>query len=249
MPWPAPGFFTGFATQGQLRQALDDLLARSRAQIGADGVENATIASGAIAPSKGSVRLYGEGAAADTLVSLDVAAYDEGQLVELRIGDVNQPVTIQHASSPASGQFSLLGGIDYQATALGQRIVVQRTGSYWLEWSREGRPAALAFSFGSGWSAVGSASYRKDETGEVQLAGLVTHAGPSDSSVVATLAAGFRPLSSSKWPLPALIGSTRVVAQVQILATGEVTFENVPAGAPGAAVVLYLDAVRFRAEQ
>lgn len=247
MPWPAPGFFTGFATQGQLRQALDDLLARSRAQIGADGVENATIAGGAIAPSKGSVRLYGEGATADTLVSLDVAAYDEGQLVELRIGDVNQPVTVQHAASPAAGQFALRAGLSLELNALQQRLVIQRSGTSWVEWARDGLEqddvVGVDTPFAFGWvSEPGNMTYYKDSDGIVHVSGFAMVQLPNQTMF--TLKAGYRPAVDRFFPA---YSTSPAVDVVRVTPAGLVFFMQVTGPlAPGEFVHLFAS---FRAAQ
>ncbi|RIL07485.1 MAG: hypothetical protein DCC71_02895 [Proteobacteria bacterium] len=251
MPWPAAGFFTGFATQGQLRQALDDLLERARAQVGADGVANATLASDAVTgTSAGSLRLYGQGATADDLASLATANYAEGQIVELRIGDVGQPITVKHAGSPGAGQFVTRNGLDYVLGALEQRIAFERTGAYWTETERRGKEASgLVSSYGSGWTALPGARAELDETGEVVLTGAHVHTAlAAATSTILTLRAGCRPSATRHFTVTAQVDGVVEVLDVQVATNGAVQVVRAAGAPPSVAVTVWLDPVRFRAE-
>lgn len=258
MAWPASGFFTGFATQGQLRQALDDQLERARAQVGADGVANATIASGAITgTSKGSLRVYGQGAAADDLVSLDTALYSEGQIVELRIGDVNQPITVKHNAAPGAGQFSLVAGIDYVGNALEQRIALERTGTYWTETERRGREKTHQFgaageptftaAFANGTAPL---TFWKDPDGVVNLEGEVSVV--SDRTVgghfisATHLPAGWRPASGMVVPVDSSLTASIPVLRFLVETNGRLSVD-VRVNTLTAGAVVYLNGIRFRA--
>jgi hypothetical protein len=229
MPWPAAGFFTGYATQGQLRQALDDLLDRSRSQIGADGVVNATLnASGGVTgTSRGSLRLYGFGAAADTLVSIDTANYADGQVIELRIGDTAQPIEVEHAAAPTAGRIQLAGGINWGLRGLSQRLAIERTGTYWTETERRGSEPDRLVGTGGGnpaflsdWSAgSGSLAFWKDETGAVRLEGIASKAtAVSAASPIFAMPVGYRPSGAKTIVRPtwALNGSTQELHRIVV---------------------------------
>jgi hypothetical protein len=64
--------------QGELRQRMTDELLATKQLIGAAGILDVTISGGAITPSRGSVRVEGEGLAADTLDTINLTNLPEG---------------------------------------------------------------------------------------------------------------------------------------------------------------------------
>lgn len=258
MPFPAPGFFTANPTGGEGLQALDDLVARARQQIGADGVEDRTIASGGIVPTAGSVRLFGEAASADTLTTVDLVNFADGQLLELRIGDANQPVTVQHAASPAAGEIELVGGLDLVLNDLSQRLVLQVDGTKLVEWARFGRELGTTVDAGDYEGAWGpgtpGAHFWKDTGGTVQLFNFAAHPSVSGSSSnIFTLPPGYRPASSvvGRFPVHVRLGGV-TDTEINFVrvngALGFVGWERPVSIVTPIAIVIDMSAVRFRAE-
>jgi len=258
MAWPAAGFFTGFATQGQLRQALDDLLRQSRSQIGADGIANVTLNSSGAATgqSNGTLKIYGYASSADDMQSLEPSAYSDGQTVELRLGDVNQPITIKHQTSPGTGQFSVSGGVDLALNAVEQSVEFRRSGSAWYERVRSGREKvhlvggsgepAFAGSWTNGSPSVG---FWRDGSGVVQIVGGAFISSLSATvSTIFTLPVGYRPAGTMIFPVFATVGTTDEIDCISVQASGIVAWDRVSLTVPSAqAVQLDLSPVSFRA--
>lgn len=255
MGFPAAGFFTGNPTWGEGLQGLDDVVARARQQIGADGVDDETIASGAIVPTTGSVRLFGQGGAADTLSTIDPVNFEDGQLLELRIGDENQPITVAHAASPAAGEIQLSGGMALGVNDLSQRLVLQLDGTVWREWARFGREKVHAVDdpgepgFEGTWGA-GFIAPRFWKTGDSQVTLSGVGVRPSSGvSEIFQLPVGYRPLNPVSVPVFLDVGGAPLVGTVDVQADGFVLLAFVPGGAGSAAVAVDLSAVSFRADQ
>jgi hypothetical protein len=95
---PAAGLFTNAATtNGQAKQAQDDMLAVQRQQPGGSAMSELTIAAGAITPTSGLHSVDTElDAASDDLDAIDQTNLPDGSLLFIRNDTDGRAVVVKH---------------------------------------------------------------------------------------------------------------------------------------------------------
>ena len=246
-PATANAFLEDGIDQGELRQRMQDQLLATKQLIGAVGIEDVTIASGSITPTRGTVRMLYQGTAVDDLVSIVTTNLPDGSLLLLSIKDEGYAITVKHGTG--AGNTSLTGGIDFVMNKLTQRILLQRMGTLWNEVLRSGRALGLTPTYESGWSAYSGFSVSVDELGDVAFRGAIQGTTIATEPVLmATMGAGNRPASTLYFPVYCLVGGVPESAYVSISAAGEVWWYRYSGSAPSTETIrVYMSSVRFQA--
>ena len=174
---PPAGYLSNASRDvGEMKQALEDIVAVIREIIGGNAEELRTISNGVITPTRASVVVDTEsGAAADDLDQISTANLPDGRTILIRSADASRVVTVRHAQGGA-GQIHLVDNANLALSSPTQWLWLIRRGNDWHEIMRfygNNKAAALAF-----FGAITSA--RKIQTG----AGL---AGGGDLSADRTL--------------------------------------------------------------
>lgn len=242
--------------QGDLRQRLTDHLLATKQLVGAAGEEALTIASGAITPTRGTVKVDTESAAAtDNLDLIAATNIPDGSSLLLRAVDAGRVVTVRH-NQAGTGGINLSGGLSLALNQVDQWLWLQRRGSsgaYWFEVARFGREiehevgAAGEPAYQNSWT--GSLRFWKDENGTVRLRGNATKTGSvSASSVLFTLPAGYRPSATGIYPVWGTgNGTVGLMMFLSVNSSGEVFWNASPNGAE-TTVIVNANPVAFRAE-
>jgi hypothetical protein len=224
-----------------------------------NGLQALTIASGAITPADGttgSIVMDTESAAAtDTLDTIAQTNMPDGYAVLLQIADNGRVITINH-NAGGTGQITLNGGIDFEMNRTEQRLLLQRSGTSWVEVARFGREKEHGIgdagepAMQNSWTELaGGVRFWRDESGVVRCAGYAQKASvAAATSVIFTLPAGYRPSTNSvQQPCSADVGGTLEANHITVGTNGEVTWQR--ATAPSTVTVtVSLAAVHFRAE-
>ena len=254
--FPAATFYTGDDAQdeGTVRQGLDDQLAATRQLIGAVAIEDKTISGGSVTPVSGTLRVEGQGAAADDLVSIVTTNLPEGSLLLLSIKDEGHVITVKHGTGAAA--INLSGDIDFAMNKLEQRLLLQRMGTLWYELGRFGREkvhiidATNEPQFAGAWVAgTPPAGFWKDENGVVRLYGRAAISTISAaSSLLFTLPAGYRPVAAAWFAVVNIVNTSWAIDIMEIGAGGTVTIWATSGAAWTAdALEVELDPIQFRA--
>ena len=245
-PATANAFLEDGIDQGELRQRMQDQLLATKQLIGAVGVEDITIASGSITPTRGTVRMLYQGTAVDDLVSIVTTNLPDGSLLLLSIKDEGYAITVKHGTG--AGNVKLSGSIDFVMNKLEQRLLIQRMGTVWNEVARFGRGATGAFSFGSGWAALPGSRFDVDELNDVRCNGTVQAASLSATpSTMWTFAAGNRPLTTLYFPIHCTVAGVSEHAFATVSTSGVVAWNRLGAAPSSAVVNVNIDPIRFRA--
>lgn len=134
---PAAGYISNAArTQGELKQALEDVIASLRQVPGASQTElNYTIASGSVTPAGagGIITIDTESSAAtDDLTNIVTTNYPDGSCLIVRNFNSSRFVVIKNAAG-GSGQINLDRSADYTLDDTKKWILLQRRSSDWYE--------------------------------------------------------------------------------------------------------------------
>lgn len=254
------------ANQGEKRQAVEDLRDVIAELPGGDGVEDLTISTDAITPTKGVVRVDTESAAStDDLETINVTNHPDGRLLLLNINDSGRHVVLKHlANAGATGDIDLsnFGALDLELNNTSMFALVQRRGSLWLildVWGREdfheldasGEPALQ----GNWTQGTPVARFWRDATADVRWEGSLDWSGAAGGpfpSPAWTMPAGYRP-ASTRVVLVGVrdIGGTEdpVLEALRIEPSGAMELGMANIGSFTGTPRLYLDGVTYRAEQ
>jgi microcystin-dependent protein len=142
--FPATGYLE-FAsrTTGEMKAALEALLAATRQLPGGKAAGSLTIASGVITPTGASHIVDTEASAStDDLTNLNQTNMPDGSVVILRTTSSARTVVMKHGAGGA-GQMSLLGSADFAMTSTLDTLVLQRAGTLWQEVVRNTQAATV----------------------------------------------------------------------------------------------------------
>jgi hypothetical protein len=185
----------------------------------------------------------------------------DGYAVLLQIADNGRVITINH-NAGGTGQITLNGGLDFEMNRTEQRLLLQRSGTSWVEVARFGREKAHDIG-GSGepayqnsWVAGsgGGVSFWKDSEGNVHLYGRCEHAATTTlASVMFTLPAGYRPVRNLFIPVVYEWSSTPSGGAIVIETDGEVYMYDLETAYPqgtlaSTTTTVHIGSVSFRAE-
>lgn len=134
---PAADYFTNpTRTNDQAKAAQDAMLAVARQAVGGSARSNLTIASGSITPTQGQHNVDTEAAAAsDDLTNIVTTNLPDGSLLRLHIVNAGRVVTAKHAAGGA-GQMTLAGSADFVIDTTLKWVLLQRSGTDWVEIDR-----------------------------------------------------------------------------------------------------------------
>jgi hypothetical protein len=255
--FPAAATFTSddAQTEGEFRQACDDFLAATRQLLGAAGVEALTIATGSVTPTRGTIKVDTEGAAAtDTLSNIVTTNLPDGSLLLLKSNDNGRVVTVAHNDGGA-GQISLQGGLDLDLNITSMQLLLQRIGSDWLEVARFGREkehevdAAGEPAFTNSWTGASNLYFWKDANGVVRMRGAAVKTSvAATSSAVFTLPAGYRPSADLYFPCFAQVaGAADFTDFITVLSSNGNVVWNRSVAPSTQTVGVWFESVSFRA--
>jgi hypothetical protein len=130
---PVAGFFTTAAPSNlEAKQALDDMVAFSRARVGGGAPAVLTIAAGSITPNSGTHWVDTEAAAAtDDLSNIVTTNLADGSLLLLQRAVAGHAVVVKHAAG-GPGEINLDGAADYTLTQTRWLLLI-RSGVEWYE--------------------------------------------------------------------------------------------------------------------
>jgi len=143
--YPVPTWSEHMAALGGLYDVLAEV-------VGIQTAQALTLLGGKITPTRGSVALETEGAAAtDDLTTLGIDYIPEGRWLVLRANTAGRSITVKHQAG-GTGQISLVGGADFLLNSLEKWLLLERQGSGWRELLRSygADTAAMRASMGIG---------------------------------------------------------------------------------------------------
>lgn len=168
---PPAGYLSNASRDvGEMKQALEDIVAVIREIIGGNAEELRTISNGVITPTRASVVVDTEsGAAADDLDQISTANLPDGRTILIRSADASRVVTVRHAQGGA-GQIHLVDNANLALSSPTQWLWLIRRGNDWHEIMRgfgNNKLAALAFLGFPALTGAGKSFLRarEDETG------------------------------------------------------------------------------------
>lgn len=223
------------------------------------GLQALTISSGSITPADGvtgSIIMDTEGAAStDILDVIGQTNIPDGHAVCLQIADNGRVITINHLAG-GTGQIDLTDGLDFEMNRIGQRLILQREGTKWVEVGRFGREKEHQVG-GSGepaylnsWTAAPNVYFWKDALGVVHLRGVCQKTSVAvAASEIFNLPAGYRPSANMTLPLYASVaGASDFTCFLVIKASTGAVEWNRSAAPLTVTVGAYLNSISFRAE-
>lgn len=140
---PAAGTFTSPSrTNDEAKAAQDTTLAFIRQLPGTMARSTLSIASGLITPTRGQHDVDTESAAAaDDLTNIATTNLPDGSLLRLHCVNAGRVVTVKHAAGGA-GAVALAAAADFALDATSKWVLLQRSGTDWVEIDRY--PALIA---------------------------------------------------------------------------------------------------------
>lgn len=146
---PASGYISNaLRTEGEIKQALEDLLECVREGPGGAAETELTISAGSVTPTLAVHSIDTESdAATDDLANIDQTDHPDGRLLLIHAVDPARVVTVKHAAGGA-GQVLLHGAADFVLDSPKKWLLLKRTGTTWEEVTRSfGDDTAAARAF------------------------------------------------------------------------------------------------------
>jgi hypothetical protein len=139
---PAPGAYSGAATEGELKQWGEDIRSFIAQMPGGRAVAELTIAAGAILPTGGAHTVDTEGdAESDTLGTIQLDNLPDGALLAISPASAAREVIVAHGAG-GTGQILLRDAAPLALRGVRETLLLQRRGSDMVELLRNPAPPA-----------------------------------------------------------------------------------------------------------
>lgn len=131
---PAADYISNSArTEGEAKQALEDIIQVARELPGASAETELTISAGAITPTIGTLSVDTESdAASDDLANISAANMSEGRVIIIRNVDASRVVIVKNGAG-GSGQIYTTNGSDLRLANPLKCVALQLRGTAWYE--------------------------------------------------------------------------------------------------------------------
>lgn len=243
---PAAGTFNAndSLTQGELRQAHEDVRTVLEESPGFASPETLTISAGVVTPTRGFFRVDTESAAStDDLTNIALTNIPDGRVVWCALQDEGRVVTAKHAAT-GSGQLLLTNGVDLELNARSQILALKRVGNDLEEVARFGREKLRTPTLLNGFTAASPPPRNfLNQNGMVVSSGRIQHSSyPGSGVALFVFDVGLRPAGSSRH----IIDVDLAPATIEVTPDGTATLFGGPA--PGTTADVHLNFM-FPAEQ
>lgn len=140
---PAAGFISNSTrTEGEVKQALEDMILVARQMPGGDSKQTLTISAGTAAPTATTTSAYeigSEGAATyDDLANIGVTNFPPGSIIGIALKDNAEVITVKNLAT-GSGEISLIEGQDVVLGDVKESLILRlnNAGTIWEEMGRD----------------------------------------------------------------------------------------------------------------